>query len=503
MNSVQSAGARVERACNEPRGRRQRGAARRGCEGLGSLTEYAVCNPIDPWAEAEFASLDLGDARRVQRVKKMVSQLARKPGANLSEAWTDRAPKKGAYRLVENKRVEAQAIREAHSETTWARMAAFDRVLVVQDTTGVGYSTHEAARGLGPLDHGAGKGYLVHTGLGMTEGGQPLGVAHQEVWVRPPEETGKSEQRRRRPWPEKESYKWQRTVETVEVRKRAGQEVIVVGDRESDVYGLFSSERARGVQLLVRSGQNRRVKDEDGKRLWDAVRAAPLAGKVVVEVTRAGGRKGRQAVCEVRFREVTLRPPSNVDLGVRRHPVTVWIVAVEEPHPPKGEQGLSWLLIATWPVTGFESAAQCARWYALRWRVERYHFVLKSGCRIEDAQERDRESLERLHAICSVAAWRVMALTYEARTNPEGSCEPLLTRQEWQVLYAHHHRRAPRKGQKPPTIQQAALWVAELGGFWGRKGDGPPGPKVIWRGLRVLANFIEGLSLAPALRQGD
>jgi len=42
-----------------------------------------------------------------------------------------------------------------------------------------------------------------------------------------------------------------------------------------------------------------------------------------------------------------------------------------------------------------------------------------------------------------------------------------------------------------PSLKDAVLWIAKLGGFLGRKGDGEPGVKTIWRGLRKLGNIWE------------
>ncbi len=75
-----------------------------------------------------------------------------------------------------------------------------------------------------------------------------------------------------------------------------------------------------------------------------------------------------------------------------------------------------------------------------------------------------------------------MWLTYLARYSPDDSCEQVLAPHEWQVLYATiHHQPLPHT--TPPTLAQAVHWIARLGGFLGRKGDGSPGVKVLWRGL--------------------
>lgn len=146
-----------------------------------------------------------------------------------------------------------------------------------------------------------------------------------------------------------------------------------------------------------------------------------------------------------------------------------------------------------------EGAVQVAKFYSLRWLVERYHFVLKSGCRLEEAELREQVRLERLQAVYTIVAWRLLSITYQARCQPESSCEPTFTRLEWQLLYAFHHRHPYPEGQQPPTIKEAVRWLGKLGGFWGRKGDGPPGVKVLWRGLIRLYSLVEGYHLSSVL----
>ena len=100
-------------------------------------------------------------------------------------------------------------------------------------------------------------------------------------------------------------------------------------------------------------------------------------------------------------------------------PITVKVIWAHEEYPPEGTEPISWLLITTLNVTSFEQACQCLRWYALRWLIERFHYVLKSGCRIEQLPLEMRERIQRALATYVIVAWRLLWLTYEARVNPE------------------------------------------------------------------------------------
>ena len=450
------------------------------------------------WIEIELAGADLGDARRERRLRTLVNQLSRNPQGTFNHACPTAAHKKAAYRFFDNDQVEPQQVVASHIDSTWRRMASHRRVLVVQDTTSLNYITHPGTEGLGPLENAHARGFLLHSALAVSEEGEPLGLVHQEPWARDEQPDNDHHQR---PWVERESYKWQRTVEAVVERAVAGAEYIIIGDRESDVYGLLASPRPAGIELLVRSAQDRRVEEHAG-RLHEAAMSGPAAGTMVVEVGRGSQRTPRKAKCEVRYRQLTLRPPDAVAPGVVAAPVAIWVVAIVECHPPRGEAPLSWILLVTWAVTSLEEAVRCARLYSRRWLVERYHFVLKSGCGLEHKQLRERIRLERVQAVYAIVAWRLLSITYQARINPQGSCEPTFTGTEWQVLYAYHHQRAYPAGEPPPSIEQAVQWVGKLGGHWGRRGDGAPGVKVLWQGLTKLHALVEGFTLSQTLLQG-
>ncbi|MGA7875837.1 MAG: hypothetical protein WCA08_09250, partial [Desulfoferrobacter sp.] len=72
----------------------------------------------------------------------------------------------------------------------------------------------------------------------------------------------------------------------------------------------------------------------------------------------------------------------------------------------------------------------------LRWRIEDWHRVLKSGCRIEEAAHKTAERLKRSIAINLVIAWRIMLMTLLGRETPELPAEVLFSDLEIEVLKA-------------------------------------------------------------------
>lgn len=441
------------------------------------------------------------DARLGQRLTLMVGRLAAQPGASIPQAMGTWADTKAAYRFLDSDRVSPDTIRAAHAQSCIERIAALSTVLIVQDTSTLDFTHHPATKGLGYL-HASQRGLVMHTGLACTVEGVPLGVLSQDIWLRDLDALGKSEDRRKRPFDEKESAKWVTTLQRSTAAVPAHVQTVTIADSEADVFDLFAAERPATAQLLIRATRNRGIVGET-RYLWAVVESSPVVGETSVNLKATAKREARTAHCSIRFQTVTVRPPRHPSPGSRHmKPVTLQAVLVREESPPKGVEPLCWLLLTTLAVNSFAEALRCVQWYRLRWIVERYHLVLKSGCRVERLQLETAERIERAVAVYSVVAWRLLWLTYEARRSPEASCEGALERHEWQALYCTIHKTSTPPAE-PPTLRQAVRWIAQLGGFLGRKGDGEPGVIVLWRGLRRLEDIASLWLLLHPLDVGN
>lgn len=473
---------------------------------------------MENWATAEFSTLDLGDPRRTARVANITECFTRSPAESIPSACRTRAQTKAVYRACDSEFMDPQAILAAHGDATLKRAEGLKVLLVAQDTTSLDFTTHKNTKGLGPLDHPKHNGLLVHTGLALNEEGVPLGVLSQKVWTRDPKKIGKLKDRLRREIREKESVRWLETVKEVEQKVPSTTCTVVIGDREADFYDLFAMGRAPHVDLLVRAWHDRTVlpvieEDQETEELqtgqatkiWECARSSPEQGRYVLEInTPASNGKPavhRTATITLRFMQVGLTyPKKKPKLGRTAKelaPIPVSVVLAEEVDPPSDQEKLSWLLMTTLHIKTVEDARRAVYWYTQRWKVERFHFTLKSGCLIEKLQLETRERLERALAIYSVVAARLLWLTHLARTTPEASCTEAFKDIEWKALWIHIHDTKPPA--KPPTIREAVRWTAQMGGFLARKGDGEPGVKVLWRGLRRLDDYVEGMKAALRL----
>ncbi len=443
------------------------------------------------WVAQELKQGGLPDARLEQRMRRLVESLGARPTASIPQACGEWASTKAAYRFFDNDRVTHAAILASHQEACWERVQEAGLVLVVQDTTSLDYTDHPDTEGLGPLEHPQRRGLLVHSALAVSLEGVPLGVLDQQVWARDPQKVGQSEQRKQRPIEEKESFKWLQGLRASLKDRPEAVCLVTVADREADVFDFFQEAEQQGTQVLVRGSWNRRLDTPQPDYLWDAVGRTPVRGRFTVEVERGPDREPRTASVTVRFAPVTIAPPKHRRREPGLKPLELYAIEVrEEAPPPRVKEPLRWLLLTNRPVESFPQARECVRWYSLRWLVERYHYVLKSGCRIEERQLGTAARLQRCLGVYALIAWRLLWLTYQARATPEVPCSVALEPCEWQALYSFIHKTSIPPAD-PPSLSQAIRWIAQLGGFLGRKGDGQPGVKALWRGWQRLQDITE------------
>jgi hypothetical protein len=450
----------------------------------GPAAPAAPPGPED-WAAEEFGAARLGDERLRRRLLVMARDFYARPRAQIPQACQSRAKTKAAYRFLQHPDTTLDRVLASHVDAARQRIAKEPIVLAVQDTTSLNYSTHPATAQLGPIGSRPDGliGLLVHDTMAFSLAGTPLGLLDVQCWVRDPAAFGKKHHRRQHPIEQKESHKWLQSFRRVAaVQQRCPHTTLVsVGDREADIYELFhlALEQPTGPKLLIRAEQDRLLADGQG-HLWPTVAQQPRAGVQAIRVPRRGARPARLARLEVRFATVTLKPPTG---KAGYGPVTLRAVLGQEVDPPDGIDPLSWMLLTTCAVTGFEDATEKLEWYTKRWGIEIYHRTLKSGCQIEQRQLGSADSIEACLAIDMVVAWRIYHLTKLGREVPDVPCTVFFEEAEWKALHTYLTK-TPVPPVEPPSLRHAIRMVASLGGFLGRTGDGEPGTQTLWLGLQ-------------------
>lgn len=448
-----------------------------------------------------------GDPRRRARARRLVTALAASPGASISDACGgDWGQTQAAYRWLANDAIVVDDLIASIGEATGQRLRATtdETVLLIQDTTEIKPTSTRGAQHLGPLANPPARGLFLHSTIAVTPDGVPLGIAHQEVWQRDADAAPSRPARYRTPIEGKESAKWLRGVRRALAQLGQRQHGIVVADREADIFELFHLCQAQGADLLVRAAQNRRIADPASK-LAVAATTAPVRGGAQVRVGRAREREPRTASVTIRATTVTLLPPDLASYAAARRtwwqehpeieqvvpatlaPLVLNVVEVTEDAPPAGVTPLHWRLLTTLPVVTLADCARVIDGYALRWLAERFHYVLKSGCRLEHLQLERAAGWQRATILYSTVAWQILWLTELGRTRPGVSAATVVPTAVWQAVGMMATGSVP---VEPPDLASLVAQIGRLGGHLGRTGDGPPGVKTLWRGLRRVHDVL-------------
>lgn len=470
------------------------------------------------WATEEFADVGLGDKRLDARLIKLCDRFSDAPESPINQACADWAETKAAYRFFQNDNVEVGKMLAAHRCKTVQRAKEHKTILALQDTSYFVYTNHPKTKGLGKMSLKKGKnvkkiysnGLIVHTCLAVTTEGLPLGLLDQKIFSRKLRKTntGKAKPHDYLPIEEKESYRWLEALENTKA-VTGGTQTVTVCDREADLYDFFKRSQQIDAPVLVRAtadrtiNRNSRYAEKDVKKLWEHMCQQHVTGSYMIDIPKrpkkkhCKGREARTAMVSVRFGSFTLNPPrNNVKHRTEKLPdIEMHAVYVLEPDPPDGEESIEWMLLTNLPVMSYEDAYEKVLWYCLRWRIEMYFKVLKSGFRVEACRLGHANRLARYLTVMSIVAWRLFMITLIARTDPAAPCSTLLADHEWKVLFlkANRNKTIPKK---PPSIGNVVIWIAKLGGYLARKNDGPPGTIPLWRGWKRLVDLSEGWNLA-------
>lgn len=477
--------------------------------GLGAL---GISDGLDAaqWAGHEFGGAPLGDKRLSRRLVNVAHAKAQTPSQAFSGvAKGDWAATKAYYRMIdqpEDSAVNLANILQPHRERTARRMRGQKTVLCLQDGSELNYTNLEKCSGLGDLkanQTGAKmKGLNLHSTFAIAPNGLPLGVLKAQCIA--PETRSPDDQRKpsKIPIEEKKTFVWiEHHRDLVDLAATMPQTQLVnVCDREADFFELFDEQRrSPRVELLIRAQHDRTI-SEDPFKLFAAIRQTSVQSRVSVSVPKQSARPkkskqkaklarpGRQAELALRHLTIQLPAPSYYR---DKEPVEIQLIHAVEENPPQGTKAVEWFLLTTIKIDSAKDIEKCLRWYTLRWRIEDWHRVLKSGCKIDDLAHETAERLRRAIGINLVIAWRIMLMTLLGRETPELPAEILFSDIEVRTLHAY----AKKRLKSPLLLGEAVQLVARIGGHLGRKKDPPPGHQVMWRGYAALQLLCDGFLL--------
>ena len=460
------------------------------------------------WIERELAASKLSDARLEKRLRHLVEQLAQGVGRSIPWACQDWAAAKAAYRFFSNGRVNEEQILAGHFLATRERIPCGEELfLVVHDTTEFSYRREDMAA-VGLVSKGSVRkdaqgrpvyfttcGINLHSSLAVTLDGLPLGLAAVKFWSR---KAFKGQQAKRKahnaPIEEKESVRWLENLRSSTELLGQPQRAVHVGDQESDIFDLFGAAQQLGTHFLVRTRADR-LADGGPETVAEAIGQSPRRGLYRIAVRNRKGEES-EAVLEIRYRRMRLQTPKGKK---KRYPEQlVTVIEAREQETPLDRDRIDWKLITDLAVNTRQQAVEKVQWYALRWKIEVFHKVLKSGCRAEQARLRTAPRLVNLLAVFCILSWRVFWLTMTNRIAPDAQPELVFTDLELRILDRLVADK-PTAQMRQHMLSHYLIKLARLGGYLARNPDSPPGNETVWRGLTRLVDIQLGVMLGAQL----
>jgi hypothetical protein len=452
----------------------------------------------------EFTELD--DLRLIYRGNKILGDLFSKSVHSIRQIAEDEAAAKGFYRFLQNDRVsEEELVWNLSANCKAACQGKY--VVCIQDTTEINLSSHRGRIkkdeyvGTTNANNEKGLGFLVHPSLVLDAiQGIPYGYADIKVWNRQKEFKSKHERRYSSlPIEEKESYKWiEVSKNTKAALKDIVQGMVIVQDREGDIYEQFAVIAEGGADLLIRARTNRVLKDKT--KLFSCLSDYEAQGEYELAVDTKKSRKRRTARIELRYREVEITKTDSSSKGVAPS-VKLWLIEAKEVGY-EGVDKICWRLLTTIALQNADMAKMCIEWYSWRWMIEEVFRILKKeGYNIE-ASELEYASSVRKMCLMIMEVIIKLFLMRLAYAEPEVALgAEVCFSQDEQTFLEHQieHLEGKTEKQKNPyktkDLKRYVWAIARMGGWKGYESKRHPGITTLCIGLKYFKAAFEGWKL--------
>jgi hypothetical protein len=421
----------------------------------------------------------------------MARRAALSPAPHVTTVFRSNADRQGAYDFLEHDQVPHAAVGEALFRSTTRVSGRADRVLIAVDGTSLGLTDRGDKKDFGAIgtyaDHG--RGIKVMNALALTCEGMPIGVADQQWWTR----QHRVNRRKYRPRRERESARWRDAMERIGARfaeHAPNTRLHFLVDREGDNAYLIRGLAEAGHEFTIRANATRPARVGPRQcRMLSVLAARPVVARATVELPARSNRPARTARVEIRAARIPIRFRDKYqNHGAWLDITVVW--AREISRAPKAER-IDWVLYTNTPVCNGAQAREVLKRYAYRWRIEDFHRAWKGGlCRVEQTQLRSTNAVIKWATILAAVASRAEHLKLRSRTAPDEPATSEFTTDEIEALVLLKNE-ARSSRAKPVTadgltLGAAVRWIADLGGYVGNRGSGPPGATTIGRGLEPV-----------------
>lgn len=454
---------------------------------------------------SEFDKLNLGDKRLTARAAMLASAISENPETSINAACGSFSASKAAYRFFENERISSEQLLQQHVSNTCERITSTaSPILVIQDTTDLIYTKHPSTEGLGSICQNNGfkegvKGIRLHSSLAVTTAGVPLGILKQTFFtyeeVR--EARGQKEKNdnfinKKFSIDKKVSYRWLDHYRSTN-EMLPNLEVVHVADREGDIYEFLQILIGTPTKFVIRSSMNRRThegpKSQDYESIDQKLSIASRIGQIKVK------KDNEEIACDVKSVNILFKPPQRQKTAqyFSLSPLAINVVEVKG---KSGKTEIHWKLLTNLSCLNMADVMAVIEIYKTRWCIESFHRILKSGFGIEKARLNQRSKIEKLATMLSIISWHIFWLYTLSRECPNLSIKKIFDSETIRVLLLSAKKLEP-KYRRCRTIKDGVLIIARLGGYLGRKSDGPPGMITIWRGWRTLQERLMFMESMP------
>lgn len=459
---------------------------------------------------SEYSNVRLGDERLKRRLMQIADASEKTPNASIPVQSGSPAALEGTYRFIENDRVSAEALLDAHVQCTVERAQSYSHVYVIHDTTEFNFSGDEHREGLGWTHSRKQQGFFGHFTICVSPDSEPLGALGLYAWSRQGKSKGHRSQQVSQSDPDRESLRW------IDSALLAGEllfnktDAIHLMDREGDSYELFAFLLDARQRFVIRLSHDRRR--ESGRvtnempKLFETLSDASYFFDREVMLSARKKRKGkprkkafpararRMAHLEVRATSEEIFIGNGAPAYLPRS-LNLNFVEVREANPPEGEEPVVWRLVTTESIDTKEQVAEIVDAYRKRWIIEEYFKAIKTGCRYQEHQLESSRTLLIFLAIEAAVAWRMLLARWMAHNAPDAPGEKILNSTQI-VIITELAKQNRRKIPSKITVSYVLYVVAALGGHI--KNNGPPGWLVLRRGFEELLSMERGWYLAQA-----
>ena len=435
--------------------------------------------------QEEFEAVNFNSKRLKERFIKTMEKLKENASeVSILSAMGSRSEAKAVYRMLGNERFSYSEIQRSHKASTLERIINSHEktILAIQDTTSVNYGTHKKTKGIGYNSHKT-RGLNVHSSIAVTPEGITLGILHQHCYTRENrKQEGTKEERKSREIEEKESFRWLETMELSNKDVPEQIKMIHICDREGDMYELYEKAISEKKSFLIRVTQNRY--SHKNEKIVNEIKKEPFKGSLDVTIPRDSrtNTPKRNATLSITYKRFKIKVPKR---HKKNSEMAMNVIYVTETKNDDANQGIEWILATNEAIDSPEDAFTYVGYYVQRWKIERFHYVLKSGCQVEKIQQRDVQQIIPLIFMYSIISTMILNMTYLARVQPDLPCSVIFEKEEADILYCCIHK-TKSPPEKSYSLEQAIRYLGELGGFKSSKSDGAPGLKRIWMGLQKL-----------------